>query len=98
MIRLKIRLSIFALIAVAACAAQAPSFNSEVISAGSLVLLGIVKVLVAGSESPYGPTTHRARSYEPSTNSWTTPTGARLKGGSQTATALPNGQVLGVGT
>ena len=69
-------------------------------SYGPLVLLGTGKVLLAGDEITYsGHTSPTARCslYDPSTNTWT-PTGSLLQATRRTATLLPNGKVLSVGS
>lgn len=70
------------------------------VSFGPLVLLGTGKVLLAGDLITYGgyrsPTT-RCALYDPSTNSWIS-TGSLLQATRRTATLLPNGQVLSVGS
>jgi N-acetylneuraminic acid mutarotase len=69
-------------------------------SYGPLVLLPTGKVLLAGDEITYsGHTSPTARCalYDPSTNTWTT-TGSLLQSTRRTATLLPNGKVLSVGS
>ena len=70
------------------------------VSFGPLVLLGTGKVLLAGdviSYSGHASATARSALYDPSTNSWT-PTGSLLHAVLRTATLLPNGKVLSVGS
>jgi len=70
------------------------------VSSGPLVLLGTGKVLLAGDLITYsGHTSPTARCalYDPSTNTWTA-TGSPLVAAHRTATMLPNGKVLSVGS
>jgi hypothetical protein len=70
------------------------------VSYGPLVLLGTGKVLLAGDLITYsGHTSPTARCalYDPATNSWTA-TGSLLLAARRTATMLPNGKVLSVGS
>jgi hypothetical protein len=70
------------------------------VSFGPLVLLATGKVLLAGDLITYSghtsPTT-RCALYDPATNSWI-PTGSLLQASRRTATMLPNGKVLSVGS
>jgi hypothetical protein len=70
------------------------------VSFGPLVLLGTGKVLLAGDEITYGghtSPTARCALYDPSANTWTS-TGSLLQATRRTATLLPNGKVLSVGS
>ena|SRR6516162_6551003 len=70
------------------------------VSWGPLVLLGTGKVLLAEDLTSYSghtSATVRCALYDPSTNSWTA-TGSLLFAARRTATLLPNGQVLSVGS
>ena len=70
------------------------------VSSGPLVLLGTGKVLLAGDLITYSrhtSPTARCALYDPSTNTWTA-TGSLLVAAHRTATMLPNGKVLSVGS
>jgi N-acetylneuraminic acid mutarotase len=70
------------------------------VSFGPLVLLGTGKVLLAGDLITYSghtSSTSRCALYDPATNSWTS-TGSLLQAARRTATLLPNGKVLSVGS
>ena len=70
------------------------------VSWGPLVLLGTGKVLLAEDLTSYSghtSATVRCALYDPSTNTWTA-TGSLLVAARRTATLLPNGKVLSVGS
>jgi hypothetical protein len=70
------------------------------VSSGPLVLLGTGKVLLAGDLITYSGHTSptvRCALYDPSTNTWAA-TGSLLQAARRTATLLPSGQVLSVGS
>jgi hypothetical protein len=70
------------------------------VSYGPLVLLGTGKGLLAGDLITYSghtSATTRCALYDPSTNSWAS-TGSLLQAARRTATLLPNGKVLSVGS